>query len=96
MLAMAGWVFPELVGTLPGAAYQCTNPLEAVKSVGFLPMAQIFLLTVVFEAISFNGKARNDYKDPGNYGWDSFGLAKSGGANNHYRRAEIKNGRLAM
>lgn len=96
MLAMAGWVFPEAVAHLPGEAYSQTNPLAAVGSVGFLPMAQIFLLCMVCEAISFNGKARNNYENPGDYGWDAFGLMKNGGAKNHYRVAEIKNGRLAM
>jgi light-harvesting complex I chlorophyll a/b binding protein 4 len=96
MLAMAGWVFPELVYHLPDPAYAQANPLAAVGSVGFLPMAQIFLLCVVMEAISFNSKARNNYENPGNYGWDAFGLMKEGGAKNHYRVAEIKNGRLAM
>lgn len=96
MLAMAGWVFPELVGTLPAAAYQATNPLAAVSSVGFLPMAQIFLLCVIMEGVAYNKKAKSNYADPGNYGWDAFGLMKKGGNKNHYRIAEVKNGRLAM
>jgi Chlorophyll A-B binding protein len=96
MLAMAGWVFPEAVAHLPDAAYSQTNPLAAVSSVGFLPMAQIFLLCVILEGASWNSKARNNYEKPGEYGWDVFGLMKSGGSNNHYRKAEIKNGRLAM
>lgn len=96
MLAMAGWVFPELVGHLPDPAYSQTNPLAAVQSVGFLPMAQIVLLVMVMEAISLEKKARNNYENPAEYGWDAFGLMKEGGSNNHYRVAEVKNGRLAM
>lgn len=59
-------------------------------------MAQIFLLCMVCEAISFNGKARKNYENPGDYGWDVFNLSTAGGVKNHYRTAEIKNGRLAM
>lgn len=90
MLAMAGWVFPEAVAHLPDPAYSQTNPLAAVSSVGFLPMAQIFLFVVCCEALSFNGKARDNYKNPGEYGWDAFGLMKKDGAQNRYRVAEIK------
>lgn len=96
MLAIAGWVFPELVGHLPDPRYSQMNPIEAVKSVGFLPMAQIFLLCVIMEGISFNKAAKKNYEEPGNYGWDAFGLMKDGGTKNHYRTAEVKNGRLAM
>lgn len=96
MLAIAGWVFPELVAHLPDPAYSQTNPLEAVKSVGFLPMAQIFLLCMVMEGVAFNKAAKKNYENPGNYGWDAFGLMKDGGSKNHYRIAEVKNGRLAM
>jgi hypothetical protein len=96
MLAIAGWVFPEAVAHLPDAAYSATNPLAAVSSVGFLPMAQIFLLCMVMEGVAYNKKAKNNYKNPGDYGWDAFGLMKNGGMQNHYRIAEIKNGRLAM
>lgn len=94
MLGITGWVFPEAFGTLPAAAYHNTNPIQAMTEVGFLPMAQIFLACMVFEGIAYNKKAKKNYANPGDYGWDAFGLTKSGGANNHYRRAEIKNGRL--
>lgn len=90
MLAFAGWIFPELVTHLPDAAYAETNPLKAVSSVGFLPMAQIFLLCVILEGIAYNKYSKNNCANPGDYGWDAFNLASKGGADNHYRVAEVK------
>jgi light-harvesting complex I chlorophyll a/b binding protein 4 len=96
MLAIAGWVFPELVAHLPDPMYSQTNPLAAVGAVGFLPMAQIFLAMVVLEGAAYRKSSKENYANPGDYGWDAFGLAKAGGGKNHYRNAEINNGRLAM
>ncbi len=90
MLAILGWVFPEAITHLPDAAYSVTNPIKAVTSVGFLPMAQIFLLCVVLEGAAYSKKSKDNYANPGDYGWDAFGLTKKGGAQNHYRNAEIK------
>jgi hypothetical protein len=96
MLAIAGWVFPELVAHLPDPAYSVTNPLAAVGAVGFLPMAQIFLAIVCLEGAAYSKSSKDNYANPGDYGWDAFGLAKSKGAQNYYRNAEIQNGRCAF
>eukprot|EP00174_Griffithsia_okiensis_P000705 GO256235.1.p1 GENE.GO256235.1~~GO256235.1.p1 ORF type:complete len:174 (+),score=61.02 GO256235.1:48-524(+) len=50
MLAILGWVFPELVGHLPNEAYSATNPLYAVGSVGWLPIIQILAFIAICEA----------------------------------------------
>lgn len=96
MLAMVGWVFPEIIYHLPNAAYAQTNPLYAVGSVGFLPVLQILLFIAVCEGATYAKVYEDNCADPGNFGFDPFGLAKAPARKAHYQLAEIKNGRLAM
>lgn len=96
MLAFVGWIFPEMVYHLPNAKYSAMNPLEAVGSVGFLPIAQILLFMAVCEAATYKKVYDENCTDPGNFGIDPLGLAKSPERKAHYQLAEIKNGRLAM
>lgn len=95
MLATLGWIFPEFYH-LPAPAYTATNPLEAVTAVGFLPIAQIVLLIVVCEALSYKKVYYEGIGEPGAYGWDPLGLLKDPKQAHFYKTAEIKNGRLAM
>lgn len=96
MLAMLGWVFPEAVYHLPNEIYSQTNPLYAVGSVGFLPIAQIVLFIIVCEAASYKHVYEDKCKEPGNLGLDVFGILKNPNRKKHYELAEVKNGRLAM
>lgn len=96
MLAMLGWVFPEVIYHLPNEAYSATNPLYAVGKVGFLPVVQILLFIAVCEAASVRKVYDEGCADPGNFGVDPLGLSKDPARKKHYQLAEIKNGRLAM
>lgn len=96
MLAMVGWVFPEMVYHLPNAAYSATNPLYAVGSVGFLPILQILLFIAVCEAATYKKVYEQDCENPGDFGIDPLGFSKTPERKAHYQLAEIKNGRLAM
>lgn len=96
MLAFVGWIFPEVAFHLPNPAYSQTNPLYAVPSVGFLPVIQILLFIAVCEAATYKHVWDDKCENPGNYGWDVFGLLKNPASKKHYELAEVKNGRLAM
>lgn len=96
MLAMLGWVFPEMVYHLPNETYSQTNPLYAVSSVGWLPVIQILILIAALEAPSVAKVYENDCANPGDYGFDPFGMSKDAKKKAHYQLAEVKNGRLAM
>lgn len=96
MLAMLGWVFPEVGFTLPGDLYTATNPLYAVGQVGFLPIIQILLFIAVCEAPSVAKVYDQKCANPGNYNFDPFGVSKNPKSREWYELAEIKNGRLAM
>lgn len=96
MLAILGWVFPEAVYHLPNEAYSQSNPLYAVGSVGFLPMIQILLFCVVCEGAAYSKVYKDNCENPGDYGWDVFGICKDETKAKHYGTAEVKNGRLAM
>lgn len=96
MLAIVGWVFPEVVYHLPSELYNATNPLYAVGKVGWLPVIQILLFIAVCEAQSVSKVYDDNCADPGNYNFDPFGLSKDAKRKQWYELAEIKNGRLAM
>lgn len=96
MLAMLGWVFPEVVYHLPDAAYSATNPLYAVGKVGFLPIVQILIFIAACEAPSVKKVYEDNCANPGNYGFDPMGITKDPARKASYELAEIKNGRLAM
>lgn len=96
MLAMLGWVFPEMVYHLPNEAYSVTNPLAAVGSVGFLPMLQIFLFILALEGAAYKKVYEQNCENPGDYGFDPFGMSSNPKSKEYYQIAEIKNGRLAM
>ncbi|CDF39364.1 Light-harvest protein [Chondrus crispus] len=96
MLAIVGWVFPEMVYHLPNAAYSVTNPLYAVPSVGFLPCIQILLFMAVCEAAAYKKVYEQNCENPGDFGIDPLGFSKTPERKAHYQLAEIKNGRLAM
>lgn len=96
MLAMLGWVFPEVVYHLPDEKYSAINPLEAVGRVGFLPVVQILLFIAVCEAASYKKVYEEKCENPGDYGIDPFGVSRDPARRKHYSLAEIKNGRLAM
>lgn len=96
MLAILGWVFPEVAFHLPADAYSATNPLYAVGKVGWLPVIQILLFIAACEAPSVKKVYEDNCSDPGNYNFDPFGFAKDPRKKANYQLAEIKNGRLAM
>ena len=96
MLAMLGWVFPEVVYHLPNAAYSQTNPLYAVGSVGFLPIVQILLFIAVCEGAGYAKVYEENCENPGDYGFDPLGFSRDPAAKARYQLSEIKNGRLAM
>lgn len=96
MLAIVGWVFPEAVYHLPNEMYSASNPLYAPIKVGWLPVLQIFLFIAVCEAQSVSKVYDENCKNPGNYGFDPFGLSRDSNKRKYYELAEIKNGRLAM
>jgi len=95
MLGALGMIFPEFYH-LPNAAYSQTNPLAAVPSVGFAPVAQILLFMVVLEAISYQKINYNPSAPAGDFGFDPLGLAKNESARKRFALSEVKNGRLAM
>lgn len=96
MLAIVGWVFPEAVYHLPNELYSATNPLYAVPQVGFLPIIQILLFIALCEGSTYKKVYEDKCEDPGNFGFDPFGMSKNPKSKEHYALAEIKNGRLAM
>lgn len=95
MLAIVGWVFPEL-WHLPADMYSETNPLYAVSRVGWLPNLQILLFIAACEAQSVNKVYDEDCAKPGNYGFDPFGLSRNPSRASYFATSEVKNGRLAM
>lgn len=95
MLAIVGWVVPEF-WHLPAEMYSETNPLYAVSKVGWLPVIQILLFIAACEAQSVSKVYEKNCANPGNYGFDPFGLSKDPKKAHRYAISEIKNGRLAM
>ncbi len=95
MLGALGMIFPEFYH-LPNPAYSQTNPLAAVPSVGFAPIAQILLFMVVLEAISYQKITYNPSAPAGDFGFDPLGLSKNESARKRFALSEVKNGRLAM
>lgn len=96
MLGILGWIFPEQIWHLPSPEYSQANPLDALGSVGFLPLAQIVLFMAVCEAASYSKVYYENCANPGDYGWDPLGLCKDPKKKAYYQLAEVKNGRLAM
>lgn len=90
MLAIAGWVFPEVIGHLPNDMYSATNPLYAVGMVGWLPVIQILVFIAVCEAPSVAKVYDQECRNPGNYNFDPFGITKNPKTKQHYELAEIK------
>lgn len=96
MLAIVGWVFPEAVYHLPNEMYSASNPLNAPRMVGWLPIIQILLFIAACEAQSVRKVYEESCEKPGNYGFDPFGFSRDDNKRKFYELAEIKNGRLAM
>jgi len=54
MLAVVGWVFPQVVGTFPSGPVTTTDPIGAIAQVPTAAWAQIVGLMGLFEAAQFN------------------------------------------
>ncbi|KAJ1451855.1 chlorophyll a/b-binding protein domain-containing protein, partial [Pelagophyceae sp. CCMP2097] len=92
MLAVVGWVWPQLFGTIPGYPVSSGDPVAAVAEVPSLAWIQIFLFAGVCEAAKENwskGPKAPVFDPFGNWPWDPAGRER-------LRLSEIKNGRLAM
>eukprot|EP00612_Vaucheria_litorea_P005946 CAMPEP_0171461536 /NCGR_PEP_ID=MMETSP0945-20130129/5943_1 /TAXON_ID=109269 /ORGANISM="Vaucheria litorea, Strain CCMP2940" /LENGTH=172 /DNA_ID=CAMNT_0011987899 /DNA_START=332 /DNA_END=850 /DNA_ORIENTATION=+ len=100
MLAVVGFIVSEIIH-LPGAAYQASNPVDAVSMVGAQPMLQIFAFCGFLESVFHKGKMtiedmHANGQVPGEFGFDPLGVSKDPAKEAKYKLSEIKNGRLAM
>jgi len=96
MLAVVGWVWPQVFGLWKGGPVQTTDPIEAIAQVPGSAWAQMIALCGALEAAKVNWKSgierdqTQPFFDPfGLYPEDAEGQAKM-------QLTELKNGRAAM
>jgi len=110
MMAALGFVFPGLIGTLPGNewtgvdAYSYTNPLEALYKAPELAIQQIFCFMAIMEFFRIKRiQEKGASYEAGDFGWgqgeDRWNPYKFNYTPEEYKEKqlqELKNGRLAM
>lgn len=101
MLAIVGFIFPELFFHLPGEAYSALNPIVAASQVGSQPWGQIIFFAGVIEwgmnkgKITYMDMFDDPARVPGDFGFDPLKLMKEGDPD-EYALKEITHCRLAM
>ncbi len=110
MMAALGFVFPGLIGTLPGNewtgvdAYSYTNPLEALYKAPGLAIQQIFCFMAIMEFFRIKRlQEKGASYEAGDFGWGQgegrWNPYKFNYTPEEYKEKqlqELKNGRLAM
>ncbi|GJD07714.1 Fucoxanthin-chlorophyll a-c binding protein, chloroplastic [Galdieria sulphuraria] len=94
MLAALGYITQEFFH-LPGDVFNEKHALAAIHKVPIEGWIQIILFISLVEIATFRTTFSFD-REPGDFGFDPLGLAKSPQLRRRYQESEIRNGRLAM
>lgn len=101
MLAVVGWVWPQVFGLWPGGKITTTDPVEAILKVEPIAWAQIILFCGCLEAARVNYNAGKDASpigpDPSKTFFDPAAVYPTDEAGKlDMQTKELKNGRMAM
>lgn len=101
MLAVVGWVWPQIFGLWPGGKVTTTDPVEAITKVDPIAWAQIIVFCGCLEAAKVNYLAGIDASpigpNPATTFFDPAGIyPKDASGQELMQLRELKNGRMAM
>lgn len=101
MLAVVGWVWPQVFGLWPGGKVTTTDPIEAITQVEPIAWAQIIIFCGCLEAAKLNYLAGKDAApigpSPGQTFFDPARIYPTDAAEQEVMQLkELKNGRMAM
>mmetsp|Transcript_19951 Transcript_19951/g.79560 ORF Transcript_19951/g.79560 Transcript_19951/m.79560 type:complete len:198 (+) Transcript_19951:70-663(+) len=100
MLAVVGWVWPQVFGLFPGGPVKTVDPIAAITQVPILAWAQMVMFCGILEAAKYNWSIGVDAKpffDPEKTFFDpSCVYPKDAAGQEEMQLKELKNGRMAM